>query len=159
VELELPAFEESSVEQQERSGTFVEEFRLQGRPQDYVLAEGRLINLACSEGHPSSVMDMSFANQAFVQSTWPKKHKTLQKKVYPVPGHIDREIARLKLLSMNVEIDTLTPSKRNNLSSWVNGDVGTDRPNGFRIAALEERPGKSSETSRLFGLECWRVMV
>jgi adenosylhomocysteinase len=87
----------------------------------YVLAEGRLINLAAAEGHPSSVMDMSFANQALSAEYMAKKHKSLQKKVYPVPGHIDREIARLKLESMNVEIDALTAEQEKYLSSWEMG--------------------------------------
>jgi adenosylhomocysteinase len=100
---------------------FVEEFTLKDGRRIYVLAEGRLINLAAAEGHPSSVMDMSFANQALSAEYMAKEHRSLQKKVYPVPGHIDREIARLKLESMNVEIDTLTPEQEKYLSSWEMG--------------------------------------
>ncbi|MGE5842546.1 MAG: adenosylhomocysteinase, partial [Deltaproteobacteria bacterium] len=101
VELELPALKKASVAQR-TIREFVEEFTLKDGRRIYVLAEGRLINLAAAEGHPSSVMDMSFANQALSAEYMAKEHKKLRKKVYPVPGHIDREIARLKLESMNV---------------------------------------------------------
>jgi adenosylhomocysteinase len=100
---------------------YVEEFTMKNGKRVYVLGEGRLINLAAAEGHPSSVMDMSFANQALSAEYMAKEHKSLQKKVYPVPGHIDREIARLKLESMNVEIDTLTAEQEKYLSSWEMG--------------------------------------
>jgi adenosylhomocysteinase len=100
---------------------FVEEFTLKDGRRIYVLAEGRLINLAAAEGHPSSVMDMSFANQALSAEYMAKEHKSLHKKVYPVPEHIDKEIARLKLESMNVEIDTLTAEQEKYLSSWEMG--------------------------------------
>jgi adenosylhomocysteinase len=101
---------------------FVEEFSLKDGKRIYVLGEGRLINLAAAEGHPSSVMDMSFANQALSAEYMAKNHAKLEKKVYPVPKDIDKEIARLKLLSMGVEIDTLTPEQEKYLSSW---DMGT----------------------------------
>jgi len=120
VELELPALRKASVAQR-MIRDFVEEFTLKDGRRIYVLAEGRLINLAAAEGHPSSVMDMSFANQALSAEYMAKEHKSLQKKVYPVPGHIDREIARLKLESMNVEIDTLTAEQEKYLSSWEMG--------------------------------------
>jgi adenosylhomocysteinase len=87
-----------------------------------VLGEGRLINLAAAEGHPSSVMDMSFANQALSAEHMAAEHRSLEKRVYPVPAHLDREIARLKLESMGVEIDRLTPEQEKYLSSW---DMGT----------------------------------
>jgi adenosylhomocysteinase len=120
VELELPALRKASVAQR-MIRDFAEEFTLKDGRRIYVLAEGRLINLAAAEGHPSSVMDMSFANQALSAEYMAKEHKSLQKKVYPVPGHIDREIARLKLESMNVEIDTLTAEQEKYLSSWEMG--------------------------------------
>jgi adenosylhomocysteinase len=120
VELELPALRKASVAQR-MIRDFVEEFTLKDGRRIYVLAEGRLINLAAAEGHPSSVMDMSFANQALSAEYMAKEHKSLQKKVYPVPGHIDREIAKLKLQSMNVDIDTLTAEQEKYLSSWEMG--------------------------------------
>jgi adenosylhomocysteinase len=100
---------------------FVEEFALKDGRRIYVLGEGRLINLAAAEGHPSSVMDMSFANQALSAEYMAKNNARLDKKVYPVPKDIDKEIARLKLLSMGVEIDTLTPEQAKYLSSWEMG--------------------------------------
>jgi len=100
---------------------FVQEYTLKSKRRIYVLADGRLINLAAAEGHPSSVMDMSFANQALSAEYMAKQYKRLGKKVYPVPPPIDKEIARLKLASMNVEIDTLTPEQEKYLSSWEMG--------------------------------------
>jgi len=85
------------------------------------LAEGRLINLAEAEGRPSSVMDMSFANQALSMEYLSKEHKNLDKRAYPVPLTIDQEIARLKLASMGVKIDSLTPEQEKYLSSWEMG--------------------------------------
>jgi len=120
VELELPALKKAAVAQR-TIRDFVEEFTLKDGRRIYVLAEGRLINLAAAEGHPSSVMDMSFANQALSAEYMAKEHKSLHKKVYPVPGRIDREIARLKLESLNVEIDTLTAEQEKYLSSWEMG--------------------------------------
>ena len=87
----------------------------------YVLGEGRLINLAAAEGHPSSVMDMSFANQALSAEYIVKNSKTLEKKVFTVPETIDRNIAQLKLKSLEVEIDTLTDEQVKYLSSWEMG--------------------------------------
>ncbi|MBN2035062.1 MAG: adenosylhomocysteinase [Deltaproteobacteria bacterium] len=120
VELDLPGLRESSTSSRQIR-EFVQEFVLSNGRRIYVLGEGRLINLAAAEGHPSSVMDMSFANQALSAEYMAKEHGNLQKKVYPVPGHIDREIAKLKLQSMNVEIDTLTPEQEKYLSSWEMG--------------------------------------
>ena len=87
----------------------------------YVLGEGRLINLAAAEGHPAAVMDMSFANQALAAEHLVKHGRTLAKKVYGVPREIDREIARLKLASMDVQIDELTPEQEAYLASWTHG--------------------------------------
>ena len=100
---------------------FVEEFVLGGGRRVYVLGEGRLINLAAAEGHPAAVMDMSFANQALAAEHLVKHGRTLAKKVYGVPREIDREIARLKLASMDVQIDELTPEQEAYLASWTHG--------------------------------------
>jgi adenosylhomocysteinase len=99
---------------------FVEEFTVSGR-HVYVLGEGRLINLASAEGHPASVMDMSFANQALAAEFMVKKGRTLERKVYVVPRDIDLEIARLKLASMGVHIDELTTQQESYLASWRHG--------------------------------------
>jgi adenosylhomocysteinase len=120
VELDLPGLAEVAVHRR-AIRDFVEEFTLKDGKKIYVLGQGRLINLAAAEGHPSSVMDMSFANQALSAEYMAKKHKSMGKKVYPVPKDIDREIARLKLKSLGVEIDTLTPEQEKYLSSWEMG--------------------------------------
>jgi adenosylhomocysteinase len=100
---------------------FVEEYTLQGGKKVVVLGEGRLINLASAEGHPSSVMDMSFANQALCSEWMVKNHDSLEPKVYGVPDHIDHEIARLKLKSLGVKIDALTRVQGKYLASWDEG--------------------------------------
>jgi adenosylhomocysteinase len=99
---------------------FVEEFVVGGK-RVYVLGEGRLINLAAAEGHPAAVMDMSFANQALSAEYMVKKHAALDRKVYVVPREIDLEIARLKLASMDVQIDELTSQQESYLASWRHG--------------------------------------
>jgi len=99
----------------------VEELRLKGGRRVYLLGEGRLINLASAEGHPSSVMDMSFANQALATEYLVKHHRSLEKKVYPVPREIDQEIARMKLVSMGIQIDRLTKEQAHYLASWEQG--------------------------------------
>ncbi len=100
---------------------FVDEYTLKSGARIAVLGEGRLINLASAEGHPSSVMDMSFANQALSAEFVVKNSKKLEKKVYPVPEDIDKEIARLKLKAMGVKIDKLTPAQEKYLASWHEG--------------------------------------
>ena len=100
---------------------FVDEYTLKNGRRIAVLGEGRLINLASAEGHPSSVMDMSFANQALSAEHMAKHGKELEKKVYPVPAEIDHEIARLKLRAMGVKIDKLTPEQEKYLASWQEG--------------------------------------
>ena len=100
---------------------FVEEYTLKNGKRIYVLGEGRLINLAAAEGHPSSVMDMSFANQALSAEYLLKKGKRLDKEVYAVPSAIDNMIAKLKLKSMGIKIDTLTSEQKEYLSSWEAG--------------------------------------
>ena len=86
-----------------------------------VLGEGRLINLASAEGHPASVMDMSFANQALAAEYIALNHGSLDNRVYPVPDEIDREIARLKLRSMGISIDRLTGEQEKYMASWQEG--------------------------------------
>jgi adenosylhomocysteinase len=100
---------------------FVEEYALRDGRRIYVLGEGRLINLAAAEGHPASVMDMSFANQAQAVEYLAKNHASLQKRVYPVPEELDRKVARMKLESMGVKIDRLTPEQERYLASWSEG--------------------------------------
>ncbi len=97
---------------------FVEEFKIADDRRLIVLGEGRLINLAAAEGHPASVMDMSFANQALAAGYIVREGKNLDPRVYSVPREIDQEIARLKLISMGIEIDTLTPEQAKYLTSW-----------------------------------------
>ncbi|MGB9587694.1 MAG: adenosylhomocysteinase, partial [Armatimonadota bacterium] len=87
----------------------------------YVLGEGRLINLASAEGHPASVMDMSFANQALSAEFVAKHAKELERKVYSVPKHLDEQVAKLKLDTLGITIDTLTDDQREYLSSWEMG--------------------------------------
>jgi adenosylhomocysteinase len=121
VEIDLEALEEMS-EAKRQIRESVEEYRLSDGKRVNVLGEGRLVNLAAAEGHPPSVMDMSFANQALAASYVTEKGATLEKKVYGVPEEIDREIGRLKLAAMEVEIDQLLPEQEKYLTSW---DMGT----------------------------------
>jgi len=100
---------------------FVEEYTLPNGRRINLLAEGRLVNLAAAEGHPASVMDMSFANQAFCAEYLSRQGTNLGKKVYPVPKSIDRKVARLKLKTMGVKIDGLTSEQKKYLSSWEMG--------------------------------------
>src|SRR6266540_244581 len=100
---------------------FVEGHRTKDGREIFLLAEGRLVNLAAAEGHPAAVMDMSFANQALASEHVVRDHSYLEKRVYPVPEEIDKEIARLKLASRGVEIDTLTDAQQEYLSSWDQG--------------------------------------
>ncbi len=126
VEIDIPALRKLSKKVREVRN-FVEEFTLSSGRKIYLLADGRLINLAAAEGHPASVMDMSFANQALsaeylAQNRMGKSGSIhLENKVYPVPKDIDREIARLKLLSMGILIDKLTPEQEKYLASWQEG--------------------------------------
>ena len=120
VELDLDGLNEVTVSRRTLRD-FVEEFQLNQGRKVYVLGEGRLVNLASAEGHPSSVMDMSFANQALAAEYLVKHHRSLERKVYPVPAEIDREIARMKLLAMGIEIDQLTKEQEHYLASWEQG--------------------------------------
>jgi adenosylhomocysteinase len=120
VEIDLPALEKMARHRREIR-QFVEEFELSDGRRLFVLAQGRLINLSAAEGHPALVMDMSFANQA-LSVLYLKEHgHQLKKEVYPVPDHIDKEIARLKLESMGIKIDKLTAEQRKYLQEWKEG--------------------------------------
>ena len=100
----------------------VEEYALKNGRRIFVLGEGRLVNLACAEGHPADVMDLSFANQALACEYMKQQHKNLSRKVHTLPVALDHQIARLKLKSMGGAIDKLTPEQEEYLSSW---EVGT----------------------------------
>ena len=120
VEIDIPALEKLALSKR-NTREFVEEFTLRDGRKIFLLGEGRLINLAAAEGHPAVVMDMSFANQALSAEYMVKNAKKLEPKVYPVPTEIDREVARLKLDSMGIGIDKLTPEQEEYLSSWSEG--------------------------------------
>jgi len=120
VEIDIPALEALSVARRQVR-EFVEEFTLPDGRNIYLLADGRLINLSAAEGHPSSVMDMSFANQALAAEYMVKNAATLEKRVYDVPTDIDEQIARLKLESLGAGIDTLTAEQAEYLASWSMG--------------------------------------
>jgi len=120
VEINVEALERAALSHR-TVREFVEEYTMKDGRRIYLLAEGRLINLAAAEGHPASVMDMSFANQALSVEYMVKNHGALEKKVYSVPEAIDREVARLKLEAMGVEIDRLTAEQEQYLASWSEG--------------------------------------
>ena len=121
VEIDIPALADMAVSRR-RVRDFVEEFVLADGRRLYLLSEGRLVNLSAAEGHPASVMDMSFANQALCAEYMVKNAAALEKRVYDVPADIDAEIARLKLAALGVTIDTLTSEQEKYLASW---DMGT----------------------------------
>jgi adenosylhomocysteinase len=120
VELNITALA-SMAEARRQVRPFVEEFRLGDGRRVFLLGEGRLINLTAAEGHPASVMDMSFANQALSVEYLVTREQRLPVAVYPVPADIDAEIARLKLAALGVRIDELTDEQRKYLSSWEEG--------------------------------------
>jgi adenosylhomocysteinase len=120
VEINIPGLEEMSTGKRQVR-PFVDQYTLKDGRKINLLGEGRLINLASAEGHPASVMDMSFANQALSAEYMVKNADTLEKKVYSVPEDIDREIARLKLEAMGIDIDVLTPEQIAYLNSWQEG--------------------------------------
>jgi len=120
VEVDIPALVEMAVGKRE-ARPFVDEYELGDGRLIFLLAEGRLINLAAAEGHPAAVMDMSFANQALAAEYLARNAADLERKVYDVPEEIDKEIARLKLETMGVAIDTLTAEQEKYLSSWDQG--------------------------------------
>ena len=119
VEINIPALEELA-EKKRPIRPSVDEYTVADGRHIFLLGEGRLINLAAAEGHPASVMDMSFANQALCVEHLTKSDR-VEPKVYSVPKEIDREIGRLKLASMGITIDTLTDEQRRYLESWEEG--------------------------------------
>jgi adenosylhomocysteinase len=121
VELDLPGLVKVARGQRDIR-PFVREYTLKNGRRIYVLSQGRLVNLSAAEGHPSGVMDMSFANQSLAAEFLAKKGKTLEKQVYPVPPAVDEQIARLKLKALGVAIDKLTKEQKKYLTSW---DMGT----------------------------------
>ena len=120
VEIDIPALEELSTAKR-RVREFVDEYKMPDGRNIYLLGEGRLINLAAAEGHPASVMDMSFADQALSAEYLAKNGKKLEPNVYPVPTDLDEMVAQLKLESMGIKIDTLTPEQEAYLASWSEG--------------------------------------
>jgi adenosylhomocysteinase len=120
VEINIPALE-SLAKSKRRVRSSVDEYAFSDGRRIYLLGEGRLINLAAAEGHPASVMDMSFANQALCLEYLTKMKKKLEPAVYPVPKEIDQEVGKLKLASMNITIDSLTEEQKNYLASWELG--------------------------------------
>src|SRR5579885_3004643 len=119
-EINSPALEALSVSKR-RVRDFVDEYTYADGRRVHLLAEGRLVNLSAAEGHPASVMDMSFANQALGSEYMLNHAKDLEPRVYTIPAHIDKDIARLKLQAMGVRIDTLTPDQEKYLGSWESG--------------------------------------
>ncbi len=120
VEINIPALE-GMARSKQRIRPFMDEYTLNDGRRLYLLGEGRLINLAAAEGHPANVMDMSFANQALSLEYIAKNKDKLELKVYPVPERIDKQVARLKLNSMGIKIDSLTPEQEKYLTSWEEG--------------------------------------
>ena len=120
VEINIPVLE-SMAKSKRQIRPLVDEYTLKDGRHLYLLAEGRLVNLSAAEGHPASVMDMSFANQALCLEYMVKNRGSLDIKVHPVPEAIDKQVARLKLQSMGITIDQLTPEQKRYLSSWEQG--------------------------------------
>ena len=120
VEIDIPTLEKLSSSKR-TTRAFVDEYVMKDGRRINLLGEGRLINLAAAEGHPASVMDMSFADQALSCEYMAKNHSTLEKKVYTVPVELDKRVAKLKLESMGIKIDRLTPEQEEYLASWSEG--------------------------------------
>jgi adenosylhomocysteinase len=120
-ELDLNALGSMASGQVRQIRPDLQEYCLDGKRRVYVLAEGRLVNLAAAEGHPAQVMDMSFANQALAAEYMAKHHAELEPQVYIVPDDMDREVARLKLASLGITIDTMTPEQLAYVNSWQEG--------------------------------------
>jgi adenosylhomocysteinase len=120
VEIDIPALDKMSSSKR-TTRTFVEEYSLKDGRKINLLGEGRLINLASAEGHPPSVMDMSFADQALSVDYLVKNYKNLEKKVFKVPEELDKRVAKLKLESMGIKIDRLTPEQEEYLAGWSEG--------------------------------------
>jgi adenosylhomocysteinase len=120
VEIDIPALGEMADGKKEIQEN-VDEYRMKDGRRIYLLAEGRLVNLAAAYGHPPEVMDMSFANQALSVKYIVEHGDSLERQVYPVPPKIDRRVAKLKLAAMGIEIETLTPEQDAYLHSWQMG--------------------------------------
>jgi adenosylhomocysteinase len=120
VEIDIPALEKMASSKR-TTREFVEEYSLKDGRKINLLGEGRLINLAAAEGHPASVMDMSFADQSLSVEYMVKNHSTLEKTVYRVPEELDKRVAKLKLESMGIKIDKLTPEQEEYLAGWSEG--------------------------------------
>jgi adenosylhomocysteinase len=120
VEIDIPSLEKLSSSKR-TTRTFVDEYTMKDGRRINLLGEGRLINLAAAEGHPASVMDMSFADQAFSCEYMVKNHASLEKKVYTVPAELDKRVAKLKLESLGIKIDRLTSEQEEYLASWSEG--------------------------------------
>ncbi|HAJ06257.1 MAG TPA: adenosylhomocysteinase, partial [Chloroflexi bacterium] len=121
VEINIPSLYELAGKNIRQVREFVEEFTLSNGRRINLLGEGRLINLAAAEGHPASVMDMSFANQALSAEYMLKNNNDLDNQVYSVPEDVDREIARIKLDAIGIDIDVLTEEQEKYLNSWEEG--------------------------------------
>jgi adenosylhomocysteinase len=122
VEIDIVALKKLAKKLTKNVRNFVDEYALKNGRRVYLLGEGRLINLAAAEGHPASVMDMSFATQVLATEYVAKNYKKLQNKVYNVPVEIENWIAKTKMKSMNVTIDSLTAEQKKYLASW---EIGT----------------------------------
>ena len=120
VEINVKALEEMS-ESKRKVREFVDEYTLEDGRKVFLLAEGRLVNLGAAEGHPPSVMDMSFANQALAGEFIANNHQNMDPGVYTIPSELDSEIAKLKLEAMGMTFDTLTPEQYTYLNSWESG--------------------------------------
>ena len=120
VEIDLDTLSKASTGQR-KTREFVDEYLMRDGRRIYVLGEGRLINLSSAEGHPASVMDMSFANQALASEFMMKNHASLEKRVYSVPEDLDKQVAKMKLEAMGVKIDRLTPEQETYLAGWSEG--------------------------------------
>lgn len=121
IEIDLEALDRLAVKVEKNVRNFVDAYRLAGGRTIYLIGEGRLVNLAAAEGHPASVMDMSFATQALASEWAAKNRKNLKPEVYDVPSAVEDWVAKLKLASMGIRIDQLTPDQKKYLSSWAHG--------------------------------------
>jgi adenosylhomocysteinase len=121
IEIDLKSLKKLAVKEEKNVRNFVDAYTLRGGRKIYLLGEGRLVNLAAAEGHPASVMDMSFATQALASEWAVKNQNTLTPKVYEVPSAVENWVAKLKLASMGIRIDSLTKDQEKYLSSWAHG--------------------------------------